>query len=334
MSRAAVVFPGRGTYTPASLHSLPARHQWVRRADELRAAAGLPSLAELDAAERFDPAVHLRPANTWPLVFLTGLLDAERIAEDHEAVVVTASSTGWYTALAATGVLNFDEAFRLVQRMALVADGPLPDGSPPAELVYPLTDDAWRADPARAESLEAAVDGRERPAYPTLDLGAYAVLGGTTDAIETVAAALAPVTLAGRAYPLRLPGADGWHTPLRQAEAAAAAAELGDLAWSSPSVTLVDGRGVRHTPWSADPAELARYTLELLPASQYDLATAVRVALREHAPGVLLLPGPAGSLGAACAHLVVAEGYRGVRSRADFEEAQRSDAPLLLSMRR
>jgi [acyl-carrier-protein] S-malonyltransferase len=333
MSRAAVVFPGRGSGTPSPHASLPVRHAWVGRADELREASGLSPLSRL-AADQLDPAVHLRPANAWPLIFLAGLLDAERIAEDHEAVVVTASSTGWYTALAATGVLAFDDAFRLVQRMALAADGPLPGGEQPVEIVFPLADEAWRSDPERRDRLNAVLDGRERPAHPTLDLGAYAVIAGTAEAIDAVATDLGPVTVSGRAYPLRLPGADAWHTPLRAASAAAAAAELSDLAWAVPSVTLVDGRGVRSTPWSADPAELARYTLEELPVSRYDVATAVRVALREHAPDVLLVPGPAGSLGAACAHLVVAEGYRGIRSRADFEEAQRSDAPVLLSMRR
>lgn len=334
MSRAAVVFPGRGSYTPASLHSLPAGHPWVRRAEELRATTDLPSLADLDAADRFDPAVHLRPGNAWPLVFLAGLLDAERIAEDHEAVVVTGSSTGWYTALAATGVLSFDDAFRLVQRMALAAERPLAEGSQPAEIVYPLADDAWRAEEARRDALTAALDGRERPAFPVLDLGAYAILGGTREAVDGLVAGLAPITQGGRSYPLRLPGADAWHTPLHADHVRAAAAELADLAWSIPSVTIIDGRGTRHTPFSADAAELARYTLDELPVTSFDLATAVRVALREHAPDVLLLPGPAGSLGAACAHLVVAEGYRGIRSRADFEEAQRSDAPILLSMRR
>jgi hypothetical protein len=49
---------------------------------------------------------------------------------------------------------------------------------------------------------------------------------------------------------------------------------------------------------------------------------------------VVLLPGPGGSLGAACAQIIVTEGYRGLRSRAEFEAAQAGPAPLLLSMRR
>jgi hypothetical protein len=49
---------------------------------------------------------------------------------------------------------------------------------------------------------------------------------------------------------------------------------------------------------------------------------------------VVLLPGPGASLGAACAQVIVAEGYRGIRSRTEFEEAQSGVAPILLSMRR
>ena len=101
MSRAAVAFPGRGSYGPSSLGSLTATHPWVRRADAMRAESGHPALAEIDAADRFTPALHLRPSNAWPLTFVASLLDAERIAADHEVVVVVASSTGWYTALAA-----------------------------------------------------------------------------------------------------------------------------------------------------------------------------------------------------------------------------------------
>ncbi len=334
MSRAAVVFSGRGSYAATSLGSLVPGHPWVARAEELRAAVGLPPLIDIDGADGFDPALHLRPANAWPLVFLSGLLDAERIAQDHEAVVVTASSTGWYTALAAASVLSFDDAFRLVQRMALAADGPPSDGEPAGELVYPLVDERWAPDPARASALEASRDGDGDGTWVAVDLGAFALVAGHQGALDARASRLEPAMVAGRTYPLRLPLGDGWHTPLRAEDARAAAAELDDLSWSSPSVTLVDGQGRRHTPWSADPDDLARITLEELPTSRYDTAQAVRVALREHAPDVLLLPGPGGSLGAACAHLVVAEGYRGIRSRDDFEQAQRSDAPILLSMRR
>lgn len=334
MSRAAVAFPGRGSYGPGSLGSLPATHEWVRRADELREEAGRPRLSELDAAGRFDPATHLRPTNAWPLIFLSSLLDAERIADDHEVVVVVASSTGWYTALAASGALGFDDAFRLVTEMAAAAETPLADGSPGAELVYPLADEAWRPEPAYREAVETALSRTNGSTALAVDMGAFAVIGGSAQGVDAVGAALSPVEVSERTFPLRLALGEGWHTPLRAVAAEAAAERLDGLAWDKPNVTLVDGRGVRFTPWSTDPAHLAERSLRGQAGETYDFAAGVRVALREYAPDVILLPGPGGSLGASCAQVIVSEGYRGLRSRADFEAAQGGPAPILLSMRR
>jgi hypothetical protein len=332
--RAAVAFPGRGSYGPTSLGSLRASHPWVRRADDLRQAAGFEALSEVDAAARFDPAVHLRPTNAWPLVFLCSLLDAERIADDHEVVVVVASSTGWYTALVASGALGFDDGFRLVQEMAAAAEAPLDAPARPAELIYPLTDEAWQPAPDQLDGLRDALGRVNGGAALAVDLGAFAVVAGTADGIDTLAARLPPVSVADRTFPLRLASADAWHTPLRARAMEGAAERLGDLTWDRPNVTLVDGRGVRFTPWSTDPAELAKHTLRGQGATTYDFASSLRVALREYAPDVVLLPGPGGSLGAACAQVAVAEGYRGLRSRAEFEAAQGGATPLLLSMRR
>lgn len=334
MTRAAVAFPGRGAYGPASLGSMPAAHGWVREADALRAEAGLPALSELDAAERFTPAVHLRPSNAWPLTFVASLLDAERIADDHEVVVVVAASTGWYTALAASGALGFDDAFRLVQAMALAAEEPLPDGHEPAELVYALTSDTWDRDETRSATIDRVLSDVDDGAYRALELGSHAVIAGTAGAIDRVATALPPVTVGGRSFPLRLATGDAWHTPLRASAAGAAAATLDALAWDTPNVTLVDGRGVRWTPWATDPAALARETLTGLADASYDFARAFRVALREYAPDAILLPGPGTTLGAACAQLIVADGYRGIRTRAEFEATQAGPNPILLSVRR
>lgn len=332
MTRAAVVFPGRGSYTPASLRSLPAGHTWVRRADELRRDLGLRPLSELDAAERFDASVHLRPANASPLAFLASLLDAERIAGDHSVVVVVASSTGWYTSLAASGVLSFDDAFRLVQEMALVADSALPGGV--AELIYPMSDEAWQPDPTRAEAVRDAFSGLNGDAHRAQELGAFTLMAGTEAGVGRLLERLPRVTVADRAYPLRLAAGDAWHTPLRAAAAAAAAEHLSDLRWERPNVTLIDGRGARFTPWSTDPAELAEYTLRDHPRQTYDFVAGLRVALREYAPEVVLLPGPGASLGSACAQIIVREGYQGIRSRGQFEAVQGGTSPILLSVRR
>ena len=334
MGRAVVAFPGRGAYGPSSLHSLPPSHGWVRRADELRRAADLPPLSEIDGLERFVPAVHLRPTHAWPLTFVTGLLDAERIADDHEVVVVVASSIGWYTALAASGVLGFDDAFRLVQRMAMAADEPLADDAAPGELVYPLTDDAWDRDERRSTAVDAAIALAGAGVARAIELGSFSVVAGTASGVDAVRDALPAVSVGGRTYPLRLAAGDAWHTPLRSVSAAAAADDLDDLAWDRPNVTLVDGRGARFTPWSTDPDDLAFRTLRDQADAPYDFARAFRVALRDYAPDVVLLPGPGSTLGAPCAQIIVGEGYRGIRSRAEFEAVQGGPSPILLSMRR
>jgi hypothetical protein len=315
------------------LGSLPRQHPWVRRADELRSTDGLTPLSELDAADSFDAAVHLRPTNAWPLIFLCGLLDAERIADDHEVVAVTASSTGWFTALAASGSLGFDDAFRVAQEMGRAAEEPLHNGDRAAEMIYPLTDDAWRPDDALVDRVASVLAGAD-DAFLAIDLGAFAIIGGTSSAVEALGAQLDPVSIGPRAYPVRLASADGWHTPLRAGAMTEAASRLGGLTWDRPNVTLIDGRGFRFTPWSTDPAELAAATLLHQGQSTYDFAAGMGVALREYAPDVVLLSGPGGSLGAACAQLVVMEGYRSIRTRADLEASQSGPSPLLLSLRR
>jgi [acyl-carrier-protein] S-malonyltransferase len=92
--------------------------------------------------------------------------------------------------------------------------------------------------------------------------------------------------------------------------------------------------GRRWTPWSTDPAALRDYTLREQVTTPFRFAVSVRVALREEAPDVLVLPGPGNSLGGICGQLIVAEGYRGIRSREDFEAVQRSESPIVLSMHR
>ena len=334
MTRAAVAFPARGSYGPASLGTLPASHVWVRRADQLRDEFGLPGLSTIDSAAAFDPAVHLRSANASPLTFLSGLLDAERIADDHEVVVVVASSTGWYTALAASGALEFDDAFRLVQTMALLAEEPIADDDRGGQLIYALTDANWQPDAGRVSALAAALARQEDGVGRSLELGAFSVLSGPATGLAQVAAELPPVEVGSRRFPFRAAMQEAWHIPLRTDAAARAAESLANLTWSAPNVTLVDGRGSRFTPWSADPAELARHTISEQPTTTYDFARSLRVALREYAPDVILLPGPGASLGEVCAQLIVAEGYRGIRTRADLEKEQAGGSPILLSMRR
>jgi acyl transferase domain-containing protein len=334
--RAVIACPGRGSYTSASLGSLPPDDPLVQRAEELRAGYGLEPLLALDGAQRFDPPRHLRPANASPLILLATMLDVEQALADHDVAAVVGNSLGWYTALAITGALPFDDAFRLVQEMALLQEEPLSEDGPGGQVIYPLTDVEWQPDQDLRAAVSAALadaDG-DGAVFESIDLGGYAVLAGNERGVAQLMRRLRPVRIGQRTYPLRLALHGPYHTPLVAHVAAAAREHLSDLAWQAPAWTLVDGRGVRWTPWSTDPAALRDYTLAEQVTLPYRFATSLRVALREHAPEVVVLPGPGNSLGGICGQLLVAEGYRAIRSRADFESAQRSERPIILSMHR
>ena len=88
MKRIALLCPGRGSYTEKTMRTLPAGHPWVVRADELRAEYGLPTLSELDNAERFSQALHLRPANVSLLIWLVTMLDSHAALEQDEIEMV------------------------------------------------------------------------------------------------------------------------------------------------------------------------------------------------------------------------------------------------------
>ena len=339
LSRAVVACPGRGSYTAASLGSLPADHPGVVRAEVLRTEYGLEPLLELDGAASFDPVRHLRPANASPLIFVATLLDGERAAGDHDIVAVLGNSLGWYSALALAGALPFDDAFRLVQEMAILQEQPLPDGGVGGQVIYPMVDAAWAPAPDQRAAVAGALgqvqggNGAGR-IFESIDLGGYAVLAGDDRGVATLIERLPTVRIGERLFPLRLALHGPYHTPLVEHVAEVATERLGGLRWQRPSITLIDGRGARWSPWSTDPRALRDYTLGEQVTTPFRFAASVRVALREFAPDVVVLPGPGNSLGGILGQLIVAEGYRGIRSRAAFEQAQRSASPVVLSMGR
>jgi acyl transferase domain-containing protein len=339
--RAVLVLPGRGSYAATSLGTLPADHPLVARAEALRAEMGLDSLLALDAADTFEPSVHLRPMNAGPLTFLASLLDAERAAADHRIVAVIGNSLGWYSALAVGGALGFDDAFRLVQGIARLQEEAATGGVGGGQLIYPRVGTDWQPVAEYTDALDLALDdgddaeadGTEEPdrAFTSVDLGAYVVLAASEAGIARLLETLPPVRVGERQFPIRLAHHGPYHTPLLAGVASAAQAEFSTLDWRAPSVTLIDGRGTRFTPWATNPVDLAWYTLGEQITTPYRFATSTRVALREYAPDVLVLTGPGNTLGGVTGQLLVAEGYRGIRTRADFESAQ-TDHPLVLSM--
>ena len=337
MKRAAILCPGRGSYTEKTLRSLPAEgtpgHELVRRADELRRARGLPTLSELDAAERFEPSKHLAPANVSALIWLVSMIDAERAAEEDTIVCVAGNSMGWYTALAVAGALDFDDGFRLVQEMAeLQTEQQKAEGG--GQILYPVVDERWKRDARLEETVRSALESSGGSARLSIRLGGYEVLAGTEAGIAHLLRVLPKTKLGSNLYPFRLMQHGPYHTPLLEPVARKARERLRDLRFRAPRTTLVDGRGARFTPWSTDPAELSDYTLGAQVVETFDFTASVRVALREHAPDRLVCPGPGNTLGGVTGQILVEEGWRGIGSREDFDRIQSGEDPILVSMRR
>ena len=330
MSRIAIVCPGRGSYTDASLGSLPAGHDRVHAAEALRAELELEPLLELDGAGRFSPARHLRPANASALIFLVSMLDAEPLFAEHEVVAVAGNSMGWYTALALAGALSFEDGFRLVQRMSLLQE----ESNEGGQVIYPVVDEDWRPDPKQRELVDAVLAAHPGEVFPSIHLGGYEVLAGTGAGVAALLEELPQVTVGKTTYPFRLAQHGPYHTPLATPVSRRAARELAGLEFGRPRTTLVDGRGARFSPWSTDVAGLAAYTLGHQIDHPFDFTAGLRVVLHEHAPERIVLPGPGNTLGGVCGQVLVATGWRGIASRADFERVQSGETPVLDSHRR
>jgi malonyl CoA-acyl carrier protein transacylase len=334
VSRAALFCPGRGSYTEAALGSLPRDHEWVLEAEELRASLELPSLLELDGAERFRPSQHLVPENASPLIFLVSMLDAVRAAEEHRLVCVGGNSLGWYTALAVSGALSFSDGLRLVQTMGRLQAAHQRETSPGGQILYPLVGDDWRRVPAREAAVSAALSAHPGEVFPSVHLGGQAVLSATEAGLAALQRELPRLKLGKNEFPLRLAHNGPYHTELAAPVAEEARRALTELEFRAPRVTLVDGRGRRHTPWSADPSELLEYTLGPQVTTPYDFTAGVRVALREHAPDCVVLCGPGNTLGSIVGQILVAERWRGITDKPAFEREQGGERPPVLSMRR
>ncbi len=330
MSRVAILCAGRGSYTERSLQSLPPDHPFVARAEELREDYGLKSLRELDHAAKFDAKLHLQPVNAAPLIWLVTLMDCAVAAKLHDVVCIAGNSMGWYTALTVGGALPFDDGFRLVQEMAILQQ----EHGGGGQMIYPTVDDEWRADVTRKNAVKEAIASSNGEAFRSIELGGYAVLAGSEAGLTQLAKSLPSIKLGATTYPFRLMQHGPYHTPLCEPVAAKARERLASLEFRRPQTTLIDGRGRRFTPWSGSPEELRDYTLGEQIVAPYDFTSSVRVALREHAPEHLVLPGPGNSLGGVAAQILIAEGWRGMRSRSDFVRAHEGDSGVVVSMRR
>ena len=336
---AVLLCPGRGSYTKTELGFLgrTARSgpvtEALSAADRARREQGRPTVTEIDAADRYRPSLHLDGENAAELIYFGTLFHAEALRERYEILAVAGNSLGWYTALPASGALDPTSGRRLVATMA-----GLQKQVKGGQILMTAVDGEWQPDPRLQVAVQATVQAlRDRGEDTFCDfsirLGGHEVLAGTETAVRELLVHLPKVTLGDRDFPFRLAGHGPFHTALCDATAEQAEAILHDLPVKAPDCHLIDGFGNVHSPWSADPRELLRYTLRDQVVETFDFTACVRTAMREFQPDVLLCAGPGTSLRAPVGHCVLAEGLarpaparRPVRLRSGRDRVGRSAA--------
>ena len=333
---ALVVCPGRGTYGKAELGYLKRHHadksELIAGFDRLRSERGQPTLSELDGADRFSPALHTRGDIASPLIFASSYADFLAIdTRRFDVAAVTGNSMGWYTALAVAGAVSAENGFRIVDAMGENSQA----GEPGGQVLLTLVDEQWQELPGLREQVLALVEAiGSRPGHalhPSIDLGGMLVVAGDEAGLAALLAE-APQT-PGR-EPLRLVNHGPFHTPLMRGSSERALASLPAGWFGSPAAPMIDGRGHVWRPFATDRSALHDYTFAAQILEAYDFTRAVQVAVREYAPDRIVLLGPGDTLGGAIAQALIAIGWRGLRSKADFQEAQASASPFLLAMGR
>lgn len=325
--RVFLLFPGRGSYQRDLLGSLQGPSSTLDTLDAFRAGLGRPTLRELDAAERFSARLHVAGEHASILTFGAGLADVEVLDRSKaDLVCVGGNSMGWYTALHAAGVLDLHSAAELVETMGSWQAGNVQGG----QILYPTTDGDWRPDAELAGRVREALE--RDGVHLSIRLGGTAVLAGPTEAVRGLLADMPKVERGGRTFPMQLPLHSAFHTPVMAATSERAMDEIA-LPFRRPTVPLIDGRGQVFRTW-ADPEDIEEWTLGEQVTDTFDLTACVRTALGDYAPDAVLLPGPGESLGGPVAQILIELGWRGLRDRRDFLEAQTSDHPVVLSMAR
>ncbi|WP_338426937.1 ACP S-malonyltransferase [Sphingopyxis kveilinensis] len=333
---AIVVAPGRGTYGKGELGCIARLHrarfaELIADFDAQRRERGQPTVSELDGADRFSVATHMRGDVAAPLIYTATALDYLSIdRHKYDVVAALGNSMGWYSALALGGAVSIADGFRIANAMGLNSQTHGPGG----QILLQVVDEDWRPVPGLRDALfdlVAATDAR--PGHDlalSIDLAGMLVFAGNEEGLAALLAEAPPTP--GR-DPLRLAGHGPFHTPLMFGSSDKAKAELPVSLFGRPAIPMVDGRGHVWRRFSSDAAAVWDYTFGHQILAPYDFALSVQVAVKEFAPDVVILPGPGDTLGGAIAQALIGIEWQGIASKADFMARQAAD-PILLSMGR
>lgn len=232
MSKIAFLFPGQGAQTVGmgkSLYdSLPAAKEYFDQANEILG-YDLAAVCFEGPSEKLDSTVHSQPA-----LFVTSIAALAQLRDQSPDVLLSAEATaglslGEYTAMVFAGVMEFEDALKVVQvrgEAMQAASDAMPSGM---VSILGLEQDAVEkiCDEARGEGILQIAN---------LLCPGNIVVSGTNDACER-AAEVAEKSGAMKVIPLAVAGA--FHTEIMRPAVDKLTAALANVTLKSPKIPVI-----------------------------------------------------------------------------------------------
>jgi len=330
--RALVICPGRGTYNATELGYLKthhaARQDVIAAVDAVRGAMGQMTVSQLDGADKYTPSVHMTGDNASALIYACAMADFAAIdREKFDIVAVTGNSMGWYLALACAGIVDLAGGARLVNNMG----GIMHQHGAGGQIVWSICDDNWNIQKDKLLfinnlMIEASIIS-EVSIYISIRLGGMIVFAADEAGLKWLMERLPK----DDRFPLRLMHHAAFHSPLLNHIVPMARAENPLNDFGVGEIPAIDGQGRIWSPRAFNRDAIYAYTLGAQLTDSYDFTRAVQVAAAEFAPDTVIVLGPGTTLGAPIAQALIASGWRGLSSKADFQARQQGE-PILISM--
>ena len=330
--RALVICPGRGTYNATELGYLKthhaARQDVIAAVDAVRGAMGQMTVSQLDGADKYTPSVHMTGDNASALIYACAMADFAAIdREKFDIVAVTGNSMGWYLALACAGIVDLAGGARLVNNMG----GIMHQHGAGGQIVWSICDDNWILQEDKLLfinnlMIEASIIS-EVSIYISIRLGGMIVLAADEAGLKWLMERLPK----DDRFPLRLMHHAAFHSPLLNHIVPMARSDNPLSDFGVGEIPAIDGQGRIWSPRAFNRDAIYAYTLGGQLTDSYDFTRAVQVAAAEFAPDAVIVLGPGTTLGAPIAQALIASGWRGLSSKADFQ-ARQQDEPILISM--
>lgn len=330
--RALVICPGRGTYNATELGYLKthhaARQDVIAAVDAVRGAMGQMTVSQLDGADKYTPSVHMTGDNASALIYACAMADFAAIdREKFDIVAVTGNSMGWYLALACAGIVDLAGGARLVNNMG----GIMHQHGAGGQIVWSICDDNWNIQKDKLLfinnlMIEASIIS-EVSIYISIRLGGMIVLAADEAGLKWLMERLPK----DDRFPLRLMHHAAFHSPLLNHIVPMARSDNPLSDFGVGEIPAIDGQGRIWSPRAFNRDAIYAYTLGAQLTDSYDFTRAVQVAAAEFAPDTVIVLGPGTTLGAPIAQALIASGWRGLSSKADFQARQQGE-PILISM--